>query len=418
MRRPAELLAGLAAAVALAGCLSSTSGEALEVFGPYTDREADLFAEVIAAFEEEAGIDVRYTGSAALSPDLARRITSGDLPDVIILPQPGTLRQLVRSGEVELFEPALASRVLDVVGPGWEDAITWNGVVVAVPYRVVVKSLVWYRPDEFVARGYEVPTTLDQLDELAARMQGDGISPWCAGMNDFASTGWWGTDWVEDLVLRTAGEQTYDSWARLNTPFDSPDVVAAIARVQRTIGSEGSVAGGQRSILNTLIPDAIDPMFEASPGCLMYKQASFQASWLPSGHAVGDGTVDVFPFPSVDGGAPPLVIGGEVAAVTSDRPEGLRFVEFLLSDEAETPWREVGGSLIPRAEPDALDRSPLDQRLITLLEAAPAVVFDASDLMPREIGSGVFWQGMIDMVGGASPEAVAGRIQSAVDALP
>ena len=38
-------------------------------------------------------------------------------------------------------------------------------------------------------------------------------------------------------------------------------------------------------------------------------------------------------------------------------------------------------------------------------------------MMPGKIGAGAFWTGMVDLVGGKSPEAVAGDIQKSWDAI-
>jgi alpha-glucoside transport system substrate-binding protein len=414
VRPHADRLAAVLTAVLLTGCAPSTGPVQLEVFGPYLDGEADLFADVAGAFEAESGVEVRYTGSAAFSPDLARRMAAGDLPDVILLPQPGVLDELAASGRVVPLSADLGARVLATVGPGWEEAITRNGAVVAVPYRVVVTSLVWYRPDEFEKRGYQVPGTLRELDELTARMRSDGITPWCAGMNDFDSTGWWGTDWVEDLVLRRSGVEAYLAWSRLEEPFDGEQVGPAIEALERVIGTEGNVLGGRRAVNSTLVTEAIRPMLAVEPRCLMLKQASFQIGWLPPGAAFGDGTLDVFPLPAVEPGPAPIVIGGEVAVMTSGDPRAESFVEFLLDAGAERPRGQVGGSLAPRVGQDPFDyESAFDRRLVEILRQATVVVFDASDLMPGEVGSGAFWRGMTDLVGGRPASQVAADIQQA-----
>jgi len=51
-----------------------------------------------------------------------------------------------------------------------------------------------------------------------------------------------------------------------------------------------------------------------------------------------------------------------------------------------------------------------------LLEAT-TFRFDASDLMPGEIGAGAFWTGMVDYTTGADAEDVARMIQDRWDAM-
>ena len=52
-----------------------------------------------------------------------------------------------------------------------------------------------------------------------------------------------------------------------------------------------------------------------------------------------------------------------------------------------------------------------------ILANASTFRFDGSDLMPGKIGAGAFWTGMVDLVGGKSPQDVAADIQKAWDAI-
>src|SRR3546814_19076773 len=72
--------------------------------------------------------------------------------------------------------------------------------------------MVWYPKDDFDAAGYEVPDTWDDLIALSDKIVADGSNPWCIGFESEGATGWPATDWMEDLVLRTAGVDTYDQW--------------------------------------------------------------------------------------------------------------------------------------------------------------------------------------------------------------
>jgi len=52
-----------------------------------------------------------------------------------------------------------------------------------------------------------------------------------------------------------------------------------------------------------------------------------------------------------------------------------------------------------------------------ILSDATTFRFDGSDLMPGKIGAGAFWTGMVDLVGGKSPQDVGAEIQKAWDAI-
>ena len=39
-------------------------------------------------------------------------------------------------------------------------------------------------------------------------------------------------------------------------------------------------------------------------------------------------------------------------------------------------------------------------------------MFDGSDVMPKEVGSGSFWTGMVEWIQGASSQATAAKIEA------
>ena len=49
-------------------------------------------------------------------------------------------------------------------------------------YKVDVKSLVWYIPENFEDAGYEVPETMEELKALTEKIVDDGGTPWCIGL--------------------------------------------------------------------------------------------------------------------------------------------------------------------------------------------------------------------------------------------
>ena len=120
-----------------------------------------------------------------------------------------------------------------------------------IPYKVDLKSVVWYPIKAFEAAGYEVPTTWDELIALSDQIVADGGAPWCVGIDAGAATGWIITDWIEDVMLRTAGMEKYDQWISHELPFNSPEVKNAFDLVGKMLFTPGYVYGGSTAILAT-----------------------------------------------------------------------------------------------------------------------------------------------------------------------
>ena len=80
-----------------------------------------------------------------------------------------------------------------------------DGEHYGLPTNVNLKSMIWYPKDDFDAAGYAVPET---FDDLIAPQRPD---PPRAGRGALVrrlrerATGWPATDWMEDIMLRTAG---------------------------------------------------------------------------------------------------------------------------------------------------------------------------------------------------------------------
>ena len=128
-----------------------------------------------------------------------------------ILPQPGLIQDLASKGLLTPLDDADAQFVKDNYGAGqsWVDLGTYKDKdgtpkFFAFPYKADLKSLVWYVPENFEEAGYEVPKTWEDMMKLSDQIVADGGVPWCIGLGSGGATGWPATDWVEDIMLRTA----------------------------------------------------------------------------------------------------------------------------------------------------------------------------------------------------------------------
>lgn len=363
----------------------------IEVFVPYLGTEADRFAATVVPFEESTGIDVQIIGSGSFAGDIQNRVINANYPDVAMFPQPALLLSFAGKGVItplpDTLQPQSADDTLHTI-------TDIGGVLYGLWFRASVKSLVWYRPSEFTENGYAVPETWDELAALSDRMIGDGVAPWCIGMQSFGSTGWVGTDWIEDIVLRIYGPGVYDSWVTGDLPFESAEIRDSFSRFGSIVHGPGSVYGGASRILNESWQRSADPMFVDPPECMMQRQASFWVSNLPSGVTYGT-DVDTFVLPGTIPDNPPIVASGDIAGAFNDSPDVVAFMEYLATPESGEGWAGAGGFTSPHAgfNQDAYT-SEFDRQVGEELTTSQVVRFDGSDLMPPEVGTGTFWVGI------------------------
>lgn len=396
-----------ATAAAAAGCSppdgSDDEPASLTVFGPWRGTEADAFRTSMKPFEEQSGIDVVYSGSTSFAAEASRRLSDGETPDVLMFPQPGLMSGLTDQGYLLPLPGGTAERARASHHRGLADAVAETTEDSGLLYTLNVKSLVWYRPAEFAARGYEVPRTWGELDDLAAQILADGNAPWCMGVESFAASGWPATDWVEDIVLRTQPVDVYDAWVAGEIPFTDDAIAQAFSLFADTTLTPGRTVNSRRGILTTPTTTAHVPLFTDPPGCLMHRQASFEADNLDEAIIIGPaGDVDVFVLPAMDDTTttePPMLVGGTFAAAATDTPATWALMDFLASSEGSSGWLEAGGVLVPHAQIRPGDyRNEFDARLAQLLADADVVRFDASDQMPPQVGTQSFLAAMLDFI--------------------
>ena len=433
-RTPGIRLAAVAgvSALALTGCLASDSGSSddggaggseggdgvVEVFGAFTGTEQDSFEASIASFEEESGIDVKYTGNGDFTTLIQANVRSGNPPDIGIFPQPGLLLDIAADGDIVPIEDYLDPAGLEkTLVPGMLDAVTdEEGTIYASPMKLAVKSLVWVPKKAWEDGGYEAPQTYQELLELSEQIKADGIFPWCLGMEAGTATGWYGTDWIEEMVLRVAGPEVYDQWVAHEIPFNDPQIQEAFDAYGEIALNEDFVLGGTEGILNTNVEEAHLPQLKTPPECMMQRQGNFAVDFYgPEVQKNLDETYTVFAFPRYEGGFDGnAVLGGGdlVSLFNGEDEEAAEVAEFLTSPEFGAEWAQTGSFLSPHTTFDESNYpNETIKQIATIVGESDEFRFDASDLMPAEVGAGTFWTGMVEWTGGASTDEVTTNIE-------
>lgn len=377
--------------------------------------EVDKFEQATISFEQATGLDVVFEGVDDFSDIIGDRVLSGNAPDVAIFPQPGLLNDFVKGGfTIDLNDWFTTSYLQDQYAQSWLDMATMEGEMAGVWYKSNLKSLVWFPKQDFITAGYLIPNTWSELIALSDQMVSDGHTPWCIGIGSGTATGWVGTDWVEDIMLRTTTTENYDKWTNGELKFVSPQVENAFTMMADIWFDEDYVFGGRSSITTTYFGDAILPMFNNPPDCWLHRQAIFIEYFLPAGIDIGD-EVDYFYLPPIDPQYDnPVLIAGDIAGVFNDRPEVRVYVKHLTTGESVRYFVELGEVISPHQDAN-LDWYPSDAKkgYAEIVLDADTIRFDASDLMPGEVGAGEFWSGIVDYVNGADLNTVLSNIDAA-----
>lgn len=373
------------------------SGTVVTMTGPMTGEEEVNFLNSIEDFEIKTGIDIQYEYLEDFEVSITEIIESGNSPDIVDFPQPGLLAYFVKNGfVVDLSQYLNMLNLQTNYDQSWLDMAMMESpegeIMAGIWYRASVKSLVWYPKEKFIEANYEIPTSWDELFDLSQQIVDKGTSAWCIGIESGEATGWPATDWIEDIMLRTTSLENYDKWVEGELKFTSPEVKNAFVIMSNLWFAEGFTYGGRESIATTWFGD-VAPMFEEEPQCWLHRQASFITPFFPD-EAVAGVDYDFFYLPAIDPNYEnPILVSGDIVAAFNDRDEVLAVVEYFSNAESIEEWIKAGGVISPHQDSN-LDwySNEIDRKIAELLLSADSVRFDGSDLMPKEVGTGSFWE--------------------------
>lgn len=392
-------------------------GGMVSVVASWSGAEQEAFMAMVRPFEQETGVTVQYKGTRDLNGYLWQSIAQGDPPDVAGLPGPGQMAEFARHGSLK----DLAS-VIDVSGykadtvPAFIDLGTVDTKLVGVFIKATLKGLIWFNPHDWTVG------TPDNWVELVAQAnvarRGDSKT-WCMGLGSDATSGWPGTDWIEDILLRQSGPDVYDDWVAGRLPWTAPEVKKAFELFGSAVAD---THGGPASIIATNFGDAGNGLFTDPPDCLLHHQATFMTSFFETRAGARHGEYDFFPFPTIDGRFVNNVTGaGDLFGMFRDTPQSRALMSYLMTSDAQSIWVARGGALSVNVHvsnyPDEIS-----SRAASTLANATRFRYDASDLMAEQVNE-AFLQGVVDYVRDpATLDAILQRIddvqRSSINTVP
>lgn len=301
-----------------------------------------------------------------------------------ILSGPGELAQYALDGDAQPLPPYMDGAAIGPWAPRFavkEDGRQAQERAYWVPVRVDLKSLVWSRAGE------EEATAEDAV--------------WCLGMASGPTSGWPGTDWIEDLLLQRQGYEMYERWATGNLEWNGEVVKQAWrdwAAVLATDDERNAVAalstpfenlgGGDFGLLNT-------------GDCTREHQGSFIRRHYG---------LDVTPAPTSDfvEGLPTdrsvFEVSGDMAAVFKPSEAAWKLVLELTSPKAQADWIKAAAPgerpYFPTGTtgtPDTAAPTGASAAVLRMFQGAEQICLDASDAMPSTL-RGAFQRAVLEFL--------------------
>jgi alpha-glucoside transport system substrate-binding protein len=393
LRDPAE--------VALEAAGGQKIGGTIDMLGVWAGSELDNFNAVLKPFQDATGIKVDIESTRDLNAVLTTRVEGGNPPDIAAAPSAGVAASWAAEGKlVDLTDVVDMNQMKQDYAQSWLDlGTTPDGKLYQIFAWSALKGPIWYDPKTY--DGPNPPKSWDELQAWAKQKADSGTTPWCMGLEAAAASGWPGTDWIEDIVLRQSGPQVYDQWWQGKIPWTSPEIKSAFEVFGSIATDPKMVNGGPTTVLTLNFGNGGDALFTNPPGCYLHHQATFITDFFVKNNPAIKPVTDFnfFAFPDINpaySGSEEVV--GDSFAMYKDTPQGRALIKYLTSPEAQSIWVHLGGKLgVNKRVPLDVYPDDLARNAGKIIADAKTVRFDASDLMPSAMND-AFWKAILDYV--------------------
>ena len=385
-------------------CKGAQPGDTISMLYQWSGVEEAALNQVLQPLIDACGIvlEPESTRDQAL---LDTRVQAGTPPDVAFW----QVAQLVQYQDQLIPMDTLGADASNY-SEFFITPMTIDGQWLGLPIKADVKSIIWYSPANFEALGYTVPTTWEELDALVEQMVADGQVPWSMGFESGDSTGWAGTDFVQDIMLVQQGPEFVLGVIDGSVPYNDPGVQQAYETYGKWATDEKYTVGGAQGTLSTPFLEAIYKPFADPPEAMMVKQSGFAGAEIAKQFPdLQQGTdYDFFVVPGIQG----LQGGIEPMMAFSDSNAVRALVTYLSSPLGGANWAAATFGLSPNAGATGNYTDPALQRLGDAISTTQGFTTDIGDTIPGGFGSAEF-QGVTEYVNGGDLAAILARLAEA-----
>ncbi len=350
------LITMIAALMILVGCgQKPADSNVLKIEGIEPGYGTAGWEAVIAAFEEETGLEVEYNFTKNVHDSLRAQITSGDAPDVVYLALNATGKLtdtlVAEKGLLDISDVFKGNvlgedkKVEDKITPGFLHTVTTDPYADGKTYLAPVfysPTGLFYNETFLAEKGWTVPTTWDEMFELGDKAKAEGIA-----LFTYPTTGYL-DGFMAALLTQAVGQEDY-------TKLMNYDV--ATWEKESTQEAFALAAKVASYISNDTVSQATDADFTKNQGAIIQGKALF----MPNGTWVVEEMKD---FPGADKmtwglTALPAVTEGGVRTATTFTEQvwvpkdaknvnnAKKFISFLYSDKATALFYENSGIVQP-----------------------------------------------------------------------
>ena len=365
------------------------------IIGP-TFYDQDYFIEELNIIADDIGIKIKY--NAVSDPETFIINDPNNSSSIAIIPNPQGVTNLAERNllyslnslviDDSLIENVYPKHLIDIVSVDQEIFAGWT--------RLFPNSLIWY--DISKIKKYE-NIKFENFNNLileTKKIADNGESPWCANSESSASTGWIQTNWLEDVILSKYGPEIYDRWSKLEIKASNVKIYNSMKVVGDFIFYQNLIQGGDRGIIDKEFRNLSKVLLNDENSCFLTWSGHYFRYYIDEDYKYG---VDfgVSNFPPINYKNTIVGIGDSVVLLKNDNLSQT-IISKMLSSDFGKKWASYENTEYISANKNFNDKNINNELTKYEFEVVHKALnddlfrYDASEIMPRPIGSNLLWE--------------------------
>lgn len=359
-------------------------------------HEQDYFIEELDLIAEELGINIKY--NAISDPETFIIENPDSKGSIAIIPNPQGVVNLAQRNLIFNLENIVVDNnsISNLYSNHLTSIVSHDGSLYAGWTRLFPNSLIWY--DISKIKKYE-NIKFENFNNLileTKKIADNGESPWCANSESSASTGWIQTNWLEDIILSKYGPEIYDRWSKLEIKASNVKIYNSMKVVGDFIFYQNLIQGGDRGITDKEFRNLPKVLLNDENPCFLTWSGHYFRYYIDEDYKYG---VDfgVSNFPPINYKNTIVGIGDSVVLLKNDNISQT-IISKILSSDFGKKWASYENTEYISANKNFNDKNINNELTKYEFEVVHKALnddlfrYDASEIMPRPIGSNLLWK--------------------------
>ncbi|WP_447949603.1 ABC transporter substrate-binding protein [Microbacterium aurum] len=297
---------------------------------PFTKKYPDIQFDPIQKDVNTINQQIQVALSAGKGPDV---LSATGITNQITYSKAGYLADLTDFADKNSWSDSLL--------PWAYEVSQYDGKVVTLPQEYET-LLLFYNKTLFEENGWTPPTTRQEVEDLAKKMEAKGITPFAAGNSDYPA----GSEWyVSTFFNSVAGASAVHDALTGKIDFTDQRFADSID-LMKTYWDKGWFGGGVKKYFATTDPQKYTQFASGEAG--MFISGSWEFESLPEYFKESNKEFDWAPLPSLADGVPvtfPLSIGNTISVNKNSQSQlaASTYLDWRLKD-TDTMWARVAAT--------------------------------------------------------------------------